>query len=496
MNSVPPDRAHFEQTSPLETLVRRASSRAVTPLVVRTADYNTSQQEEDERHQSPFTTPPKQKYQGRPPSSPLLHTHFRGSTATALTAYDTSYSDTTGGLTGQDHGDPSRESVYHDEESIYSRQSNAWSGLPSRQDAEPFTSDRHPNAYSQASEFDVDDFAAQYRDSYQMPSQSRGTAGAPSFIPTVVVSEPTGIYHGQHGSPPSLAANRSPVNYSRPLRPAASAESIRPPLPPVTSNDSKRQVLDRNINRFQPSTPRTGASRSPSPSHSNTNYTPSSPRTGYTTSPASVSSTSLTPSLPSRSPSPSMIAGTQTVTLPNRPPSFVQGSPTSLYSHYSYYDLDKAKPSGASGDPGSSGYQQTDMLRPGPYQSSKSRSASPSSIPTQPSTPKQGPQDFLQLGIQCHEANELHESARYFEMSAKEQGGCGVGMLMWGLTLRHGWGIQKDEKKAFKWLKRAAENAVGDLESMRGGMEATAVKASALPLGRQRSTKPSSCSPS
>ncbi|EIN13226.1 HCP-like protein [Punctularia strigosozonata HHB-11173 SS5] len=61
-------------------------------------------------------------------------------------------------------------------------------------------------------------------------------------------------------------------------------------------------------------------------------------------------------------------------------------------------------------------------------------------------------------------------------MSAKEQGGCGVGMLMWGLTLRSGWGVKKDEKKAFKWIKRAAESAVGDLESTRGGMEATAVK--------------------
>jgi TPR repeat protein len=57
----------------------------------------------------------------------------------------------------------------------------------------------------------------------------------------------------------------------------------------------------------------------------------------------------------------------------------------------------------------------------------------------------------------------------YFEKSAKEDGGCGVGMLMWGLTLRHGWGCEKNEKVGFKWLRKAAEHAVGDLESARKG---------------------------
>ena len=40
---------------------------------------------------------------------------------------------------------------------------------------------------------------------------------------------------------------------------------------------------------------------------------------------------------------------------------------------------------------------------------------------------------------------------------------------MWGLTLRHGWGCPKDEKRGFKWLRRAAENAVDDLENARIG---------------------------
>lgn len=55
----------------------------------------------------------------------------------------------------------------------------------------------------------------------------------------------------------------------------------------------------------------------------------------------------------------------------------------------------------------------------------------------------------------------------FFEKSAKENGGCGGGMLMWGLTLRHGWGCEKNEKVGFKWLSKAAESAIADLETAR-----------------------------
>ncbi|KAF8439458.1 HCP-like protein [Boletus edulis BED1] len=57
-----------------------------------------------------------------------------------------------------------------------------------------------------------------------------------------------------------------------------------------------------------------------------------------------------------------------------------------------------------------------------------------------------------------------------------EQGGCGVGMLMWGLTLRHGWGCEKNEKSGFKWLTKAAESAVQDLEKAKKGLEVKGVK--------------------
>ena len=43
----------------------------------------------------------------------------------------------------------------------------------------------------------------------------------------------------------------------------------------------------------------------------------------------------------------------------------------------------------------------------------------------------------LHLGIDAHEKGQLEESAKLFAKSAN--GGCGLGMLMYGLSLRHGW---------------------------------------------------------
>jgi len=42
-------------------------------------------------------------------------------------------------------------------------------------------------------------------------------------------------------------------------------------------------------------------------------------------------------------------------------------------------------------------------------------------------------------------------------------------MLMYGLSLRHGWGCTKNEQLGFKWVRKAAESAVGDLEKLRTG---------------------------
>ena len=85
--------------------------------------------------------------------------------------------------------------------------------------------------------------------------------------------------------------------------------------------------------------------------------------------------------------------------------------------------------------------------------------------PCSPTTPE----EYLARGITHHERDELPTSAACFERAATRGGGCPVGMLMWGLSLRHGWGVTRDERRAFSWLMRAAEHATGDLESARKG---------------------------
>jgi len=141
--------------------------------------------------------------------------------------------------------------------------------------------------------------------------------------------------------------------------------------------------------------------------------------------------------------------------LPRGPPT-APLSPTSLYSRYSYYayPLDSPSPTSPSSISPKASDTVTSTLVPDD-RSSHTKSQSQAAI------------EYLQLGIQHHEANRLKESAECFERSAKEGGGCGVGKLMWGLTLRHGWGCPKNEKSAFSWLSRAAESAVSDLEKAR-----------------------------
>ena len=73
-------------------------------------------------------------------------------------------------------------------------------------------------------------------------------------------------------------------------------------------------------------------------------------------------------------------------------------------------------------------------------------------------------EDFLSQGITYHEQGDLARSAFYFERSAKVDGGCVVGMCMFGMALREGWGARKDPVKGFTWIQRAAARA-GELMS-------------------------------
>ncbi|KAH6917701.1 hypothetical protein BKA70DRAFT_342157 [Coprinopsis sp. MPI-PUGE-AT-0042] len=98
-----------------------------------------------------------------------------------------------------------------------------------------------------------------------------------------------------------------------------------------------------------------------------------------------------------------------------------------------------------------SGLSQSSSNHLQPPGTSSSRSASPTKLLAR------CPQNGTRLptpGNRPPRTRPAIPLASCFEKSAKVDGGCGVGMLMWGLTLRHGWGCEKNEKSAFNWLQK------------------------------------------
>lgn len=270
-----------------------------------------------------------------------------------------------------------------------------------------------------ASQYTLDDITSGYQTNWQGNVQQEYDDGR---VPTVVVStEP---------EPPSVSTY-TPAGRVPSRLPSGHANFSRPVPPPISgTEEQKRQVLMRNAHSHT-GTPHNDASRSqaPSPSLQQNRSAPASP-----------------------------IPGQRVV------------SSTSVYSNYSYYPYEGATPS-----------QSKTHLSPLPSPVIAITPAAPEPM-VQPDGMQvnldnpQTAQDFLQLGIQHHLANELTKSADCFEKSATVNGGCGVGMLMWGLTLRHGWGCPGNEARGFKWLRKAAELAVNDLEGARAGMDTKAIK--------------------
>ncbi|TDL24253.1 HCP-like protein [Rickenella mellea] len=205
-----------------------------------------------------------------------------------------------------------------------------------------------------------------------------------------------------------------------------------------------------------------GPSRSPS-------YSQLSPRSQ---SSDPYSSNPNTPSASSPSLSPSVSTPKTFNSIPSRPDLGRSHTPAeSVYSTYSYYELSPS-PKQTTFPSGVSGPAPPDQQLTGSLQRNDGRNTSSSRLGHQQGAAQPGtPEEYVQLGISHHEANRLQESAYCFEKSATENGGCCVGMLMWGLSLRHGWGCAKDEPKAFRWLKRAAEHAVVDLQAAKEGKD-------------------------
>ncbi|TPX58567.1 hypothetical protein SpCBS45565_g07964 [Spizellomyces sp. 'palustris'] len=82
--------------------------------------------------------------------------------------------------------------------------------------------------------------------------------------------------------------------------------------------------------------------------------------------------------------------------------------------------------------------------------------------------------DPLAIAIYYHEANVLEVATYYFSIAAAR--GHPVGLFMYAMSMRHGWGCQKNEQEAVRLLQKAAETAVMDLNmgigtSMKGTLK-------------------------
>ncbi|KAI8885907.1 HCP-like protein [Backusella circina FSU 941] len=95
-----------------------------------------------------------------------------------------------------------------------------------------------------------------------------------------------------------------------------------------------------------------------------------------------------------------------------------------------------------------------------------------------PVTPISGKQDELdemvQQGIRLHEQGQFEQATHMFRVAAEK--GNPLGMFLFGVSMRHGWGCKKNEATAFQYLQKAAEHAVEDLNNIKDTLNKSASK--------------------
>ena len=80
--------------------------------------------------------------------------------------------------------------------------------------------------------------------------------------------------------------------------------------------------------------------------------------------------------------------------------------------------------------------------------------------------------DDIQAAITLHESGDLKSSTEMFGRLADPDGANNpLSQVLYGLALRHGWGIPKDEGRAITYLSQAASNSAGiEEEALRAGV--------------------------
>ncbi|KAL2419741.1 hypothetical protein ABEF95_006522 [Exophiala dermatitidis] len=108
----------------------------------------------------------------------------------------------------------------------------------------------------------------------------------------------------------------------------------------------------------------------------------------------------------------------------------------------------------------------------GPPTGGDSQGLGVGSSPSRPRSPIADPNSDvnIQKAIQLHEAGQLEEATEMFRQLA-DQGNV-LSQVLYGLSLRHGWGCQPDPARAVTYLSAAASNsATIEADALKAGMK-------------------------
>ncbi|KAJ2008560.1 hypothetical protein GGI04_001085 [Coemansia thaxteri] len=79
-------------------------------------------------------------------------------------------------------------------------------------------------------------------------------------------------------------------------------------------------------------------------------------------------------------------------------------------------------------------------------------------------TPQELGEEYFQKAVNFHELGDFASATGYFKRAADKHNP--LGMLFYGLSLRHGWGCQPNENLAFVFLQKAGEHVVPHVKDM------------------------------
>lgn len=97
-----------------------------------------------------------------------------------------------------------------------------------------------------------------------------------------------------------------------------------------------------------------------------------------------------------------------------------------------------------------------------PVSPPRSRNVSGSSIDSNKKFVDMSLEEHVSLGISLHESGDLRESSYHWQYAAAK--GDKTAMLLYGLAVRHGWGVRQNPTEAIKWLRKAMEESTVDGE--------------------------------